>query len=298
MVGEAWSVIAGSGSAFQDQSNPTVVVKVGNSGDTGVIEITDIIFKTIGSTPGAIVVEWNIAESSAASASMHDSHIMYGFHSYFSNQSADQLFCSLGGAAGTNLQSAQCPSGSDNSDCFSSFMALHLTSGSTAYLEGTWVWNADHDLDGSDQLTIFSGRGILSESQGPVWFIGTASEHHTLYEYSLVNAKDHWMGLIQTETPYYQPSPAPPAPFSIDSTFSDPSFPSGQQAAWGLTVTSSSSIVVFGAGHYSFFQNYGQDCLDVRPKFYMSLAILTLLLGRDLPDPNRQHRYWLDCASV
>jgi glucan 1,3-beta-glucosidase len=37
------------------------------------------------------------------------------------------------------------------------------------------VWLADHDLDGdgSSQITLFSGRGILSESAGPVWMIGT-----------------------------------------------------------------------------------------------------------------------------
>ena len=41
--------------------------------------------------------------------------------------------------------------------------------------QGTWVWLADHDLDGdgSLQLSLFSGRGILSESVGPVWMIGT-----------------------------------------------------------------------------------------------------------------------------
>jgi hypothetical protein len=44
-----------------------------------------------------------------------------------------------------------------------------------APLQGMWVWLADHTLDedGVSQLTIFSGRGILSESQGPVWMIGT-----------------------------------------------------------------------------------------------------------------------------
>ena len=41
--------------------------------------------------------------------------------------------------------------------------------------QGTWVWTADHDLDAknSPQISIFTGRGILSESAGPVWFIGT-----------------------------------------------------------------------------------------------------------------------------
>jgi glucan 1,3-beta-glucosidase len=166
-------------------------------------------------------------------------------------------------------------------------MGLHLTSGSTAYLEGMWVWLADHDLDGdgSSQLTIFSGRGIYSQSQGPVWLIGTAgmwmhfgflvlmltnssffffsliAEHHVLYQYHLDGAANHYMGLIQTETPYYQPTPAPPTPFLIDNTYNDPSPASDSSAAWGLYVQSSTDIIVFGAGHYSFYVNYGQDCL-------------------------------------
>ena len=43
--------------------------------------------------------------------------------------------------------------------------------------QGTWVWLADHDLDlpGQGQVSLYSGRGILSESQGPVWLIGTGA---------------------------------------------------------------------------------------------------------------------------
>lgn len=99
-----------------------------------------------------------------------------------------------GGAAGTNLEKAQCPSGSDNTACTGAFLGLHLTRSSSAYLEvspaiilmnpllknfqSTWVWTADHDIDGdgSSQLTIFTGRGILSQSAGPVWLIGTACQ--------------------------------------------------------------------------------------------------------------------------
>jgi len=42
--------------------------------------------------------------------------------------------------------------------------------------QGAWVWLADHDLDlaGENRITVYSGRGILSESKGPVWLIGTA----------------------------------------------------------------------------------------------------------------------------
>ena len=86
-----------------------------------------------------------------------------------------------------------------------------------------WVWLADHDLDsgGSTQISLWSGRGILSESQGPVWLIGTgeharstpatgamwpthltflASEHHINYQYFLKGAANHYIGLAQTET--------------------------------------------------------------------------------------------------
>ncbi|KAG6814280.1 hypothetical protein H0H92_013405 [Tricholoma furcatifolium] len=179
MVGEAWSVIAGSGSAFQNQANPQAVVRAGAAGSQGVLEISDIIFTTVGPAAGAIVLEWNVQQPSGQNggAGMWDSHIR------------------LGGAAGTNLEESQCPSSGagGTTNCFAAFLGLHLTSSSSAYLEacgcqffhsenltfvpkGTWVWLADHDLDGSGspQLTLYSGRGILSESAGPVWLIGTA----------------------------------------------------------------------------------------------------------------------------
>lgn len=48
IVGEAWSVIAGKGSAFQNQASPQPVVQVGAPGSQGVVEITDMLFSTIG----------------------------------------------------------------------------------------------------------------------------------------------------------------------------------------------------------------------------------------------------------
>lgn len=67
------------------------------------------------------------------------------------------------------------------------------------------------DIDGDPQITIFSGRGILSESQGPVWLIGTGSEHNVVVQYNIANAANHFLGVIQTESPSWQPVPAPPA---------------------------------------------------------------------------------------
>ncbi|KAJ4001473.1 exo-beta-1,3-glucanase [Lentinula boryana] len=254
MVGEAWSVIAGSGSAFEDQTNPQVVVQVGAENSQGIMEISDIIFTTVGPTAGAIVVEWNVQEPSgnSAGAGMWDSHIR------------------LGGAIGTNLET-NCPADGSGgtADCFAAYMALHLTASSSAYLEGrvresffTWVWLADHDLDGDGytQITLYSGRGIYSESAGPVWMIG-AAEHHSLYQLQLDNAQNHYLGLFQTEIPYYQPNPQSPSPFTSSTTYNDPTtFDSG--FAWAVNVVSSTDIIFFGAGLYSFYDDYTQDCLD------------------------------------
>lgn len=73
----------GTGSNFQSQANPLPVVRVGQSGSSGSVEITDIIFSTRGPTPGAIIVEWNVKGTSPASAGMWDSHIRIGSGMHF-----------------------------------------------------------------------------------------------------------------------------------------------------------------------------------------------------------------------
>lgn len=77
LVGEAWSVLAGKGPAFQDQTNPQVVFKIGEDGAQGQTEITDVVFTTVGPAAGAIVVEWNVREPDGfqAGAGMWDTHI-------------------------------------------------------------------------------------------------------------------------------------------------------------------------------------------------------------------------------
>ncbi len=87
IAGEVWSVIMAGGSlTFQDSSNPNPVLQIGNPGDSGDVEITDIMFATKGAQPGAILVQWNIKEDSQGSAGMWDCHFR------------------VGGTAGSNLQ--------------------------------------------------------------------------------------------------------------------------------------------------------------------------------------------------
>lgn len=168
----------------------------------------------------------------------------------------------LGGTAGSELQLAQCPQTPiGNRDCFASFLAVHLTAQSNAYFEGTWIWLADHDFETLDanKTSIYSARGLLSESRGPVWLIGTGTEHHILVNYNLAGAADHYLGLPQTESPYFQPDPPPPGPlYTSLSKWKDPSFNGDQRSAWGLHITESEDILVFGAGLYSFFDNYNE----------------------------------------
>ncbi|KAH0838875.1 glycoside hydrolase family 55 protein [Lanmaoa asiatica] len=252
IVGEAWSVILAGGRNFQSQRHPRPVIRAGTAGSRGMMEISDLLLTTVGPAPGAILIEWNIHDpvGQQGAAGLWDTHIR------------------LGGAAGTNLQYAQCPSGSVNPSCQAAFLGIHLTRESNAYFEGTWVWTADHDLDGSGQTSVFTGRGILSESAGPVWLIGT-SEHAALYQYNLVTAENHYIGFVQTETPYYQPVPAAPAPFRINPAYHDPTYPDSINAAWAMYIKSSSNIAIFAPhfawriGTHTVFasQNFSEACL-------------------------------------
>lgn len=189
LTGEIWPIIMASGQAFSDASKPAPVFQVGQAGDTGAVEMSDLVFQTKGPQPGAVMIEWNVA-GPAGSCGMWDVHMR------------------IGGSAGTNLQSDKCsknPSviGPANPACEGAFLMLHITSKGSVLLENNWFWAADHELDLADhnQINIFNGRGVLVESQGPVWMYGTASEHSQLYNYQLANAKNIYMGAIQTETP-------------------------------------------------------------------------------------------------
>lgn len=104
-------------------------------------------------------------------------------------------------------------------------------------------------------------RGILIESTAATWLYGTASEHSTYYQYNFWQAKNIIAGMIQTESPYYQPTPKPPAPFNNVGTFpGDPTFDQNSDESWALLIRNSSNVFIAGAGIYSWFQTYNQDC--------------------------------------
>ncbi|EER40925.1 exo-beta-1,3-glucanase [Histoplasma capsulatum H143] len=255
--GASWSQIQGAGFYFNDIHNPRVVVQVGEKGDVGDMEIVDMMFTAQGATAGAILVEWNVHEDSQGSAAMWDSHIR------------------VGGAAGTDLDIETCPKFEFSDACICASLLFHITPQASGYFENVWIWLADHDNDKSvydspdkiaNQISLYAARGTLIESEGPSWLYGTGSEHTVMYQYQVYGAKDIYLGHIQTETPYYQPVPIAPLPFSSAKEFpGDPSFEkcktTGCSAAWGLRIINSEGITLHSSGLYSFFQEYYQDCV-------------------------------------
>jgi len=75
--------------------------------------------------------------------------------------------------------------------------------------------------------------------------------------------------MIQTESPYYQVNPPSPGPFnkSIGVFSSDPTFadcdPNNVTCAiaWAVRIVDSHNIYMYGAGLYSWFDEYNQTCL-------------------------------------
>lgn len=259
VTGEVWPMIMAKGTSFNDMANPKPVFQIGQAGDTGAVEMSDLIFQTLGPAPGAIMIQWNLKGESNGAAAMWDVH----------NR--------IGGSAGTELQLEQCAKNPNatheaNTACEGAFMMMHITAAaSNVYLENTWFWVADHDLEiaaNSQQIDLYNGRGVLIESAGPVWLYGTASEHSQLYNYQLTNASDIYMTMIQTETAYMQGNPDANTPFTTDAAFGDPSFASctadNCARTWGLRIVDSNDVYVYGAGMYSFFDNYDQTCLETQ----------------------------------
>jgi hypothetical protein len=99
------------------------MIRVGNVGDKGSVEIQDLLFTTVGQTKGLILVEWNLEADKQGSAALWDCHAR------------------IGGSIGSQLTSTECPpvTSGINSGCMAGSMMFHITSEASAYLENMWV---------------------------------------------------------------------------------------------------------------------------------------------------------------
>lgn len=267
ITGECWPLIVADSKSFNDPNKPKPVIQVGApGGERGAVRFSDLVFETNGPAPGAIMVQWNL-QSDPGLSGMWDCHVR------------------IGGSVGTRLGPRFCGTGLSHAEdrCEGVFLMFHASKPSSGvYLENTWFWVADHDLDSTarnyasndplHRLSLYSARGVLIQSSGPVWLWGTASEHSIMYNYQFDGVTALFSGFMQSETPYWQPNPPAPLPFAANAAYHDPDFATCSQngakapcnSAWGLRILESQGIVIHGAGLYSFFQNYGQACVSSR----------------------------------
>lgn len=246
IVGQVWSAITASGKFFADDSNPQPMFQVGKPGEIGLVEVSDMLFTVADVLPGTIIVEVNMAGANQGDVSFHNVHFR------------------IGGAVDSRLETA-CQEISK--PCKATFLVLHLKETSGSYWENSWLWSADHDLDGLYNQQIGTGRGALIEAKQSTWLLGTGSEHHTLYAYQFHNAQNVFAALLQVETPYWQPVPEAPAPWTPNATWNDPDFSGCQNNVsqcymqWALRIIGpdTHTLPLYGHGYWLFFNgpNYG-----------------------------------------
>jgi hypothetical protein len=129
IVGEAVAaVIMGAGSRFSDINNPRPVIQIGSPGQTGYVEISDIMVSTQGNTAGAVLIEYNLnTPTNSPPSGLWDVHVR------------------VGGFAGSELQTHQCPKTpgqptAPNANCIAAYISFHITrTAGNLYVEGSWL---------------------------------------------------------------------------------------------------------------------------------------------------------------
>ncbi|GKT91010.1 exo-beta-1,4-gluconase [Colletotrichum tofieldiae] len=236
LIGETLSIFNGLGSRWWNPDDPQPILKVGNPGETGVAQITDITVEVADVQQGATLVQINMAGSKPGDVGIWSSVFRVGGTKH-------------------SLTNTNC-GGADPAACKAAFALMHVTSTASAYLENVWGWVADHSLDGGAAQNIAVGRGALIESTKPTWLVGTSFEHCVLYQYNLHNA--------QNGTPQRAPSP-----WSVKPAYGDPDFSNcaaqGQGnndrcfRSWGHYMTGSSKVVIHGSALWVFFNKMNDN---------------------------------------
>ncbi|RFU26255.1 hypothetical protein B7463_g10093, partial [Scytalidium lignicola] len=143
----------------------------------------------------------------------------------------DCHFC-VGDALGTDLQVAQYPikSSSIISSCIAASIMFMVALAANGYFENVWAWNADHDIDGAanTQVDIYVARDFqgYEATQAPLPFE---------------------QGVLWTGDPIFDMCGSATLTCNM---------------AWAAIVQSSENIFINGAGLYSWFQNYNEDCVN------------------------------------
>jgi glucan 1,3-beta-glucosidase len=122
VFGEAWSAISAKGSAFTDATHPRPMIRVGEPGDVGVAQFSDMFFTVADVLPGCTLLEVNMAGEEAGDVGFWNTHIR------------------VGGATGSRVRTS---CAGTPGECSAAFMMVHLTASSSAYIDNMWAWTAD-----------------------------------------------------------------------------------------------------------------------------------------------------------
>lgn len=240
LVGEAFTELSAFGNNFKDAANPQPMIRVGSPGDKGLAQMTDFVFTVADILPGAVLVEVNMAGAQPGDVGFFNTHFR------------------ISGAAGSGAQ-LNC---ANPQTCNAARTLAHLTPSSSAYWENAWLWGADHDLENLNATDSPSAAGgMLIEATGGTWLLGLGIEHHALYQSTLFNARNVFIGLQQGEAAYWQGNgtvaPAP-QPWQNVLQPSDPDFSwcaaDDQQCRMGLyqRVINSSDVNIYASGFWNF----------------------------------------------
>ncbi len=168
IVGEIWSnIIAVDGGSFNSPDNPQPLIRVGGEdvGSVGLAQIVDINLGAKDPLPGCVLLQWNMKHSNEQDPSVTG---IWDVHAR------------VGGGGETNLKAKKCgrtqPEIQNLEVCGGVHTLMHVTHHASLYMEGSWLWVADHDIDtpsvenNMDQINIFNSRGFLVEANpGPVF---------------------------------------------------------------------------------------------------------------------------------
>ncbi|KAL2801663.1 hypothetical protein BJX63DRAFT_438602 [Aspergillus granulosus] len=199
IIGEAFPVILSSGEFFNNQDEPKPVIQVRQPGEKGHVELSDLVISTQGTQAGATPSEYNLASPSDPSG-LWEMHARVGG---FVLSADDCVVCQTPETVITEA----------DPKCTVAYMLMHVTpSASNLYLENTWLWVSDHDIDvqteaDGGQITLYSGRGFEHrEHRGKHLAVWCIRRTQRAVRVPVVSTKNVYMGQIQTEIAVRPPS--------------------------------------------------------------------------------------------